>query len=297
MHARSRNRRHDVPLLFKYASAPTAMTILRSGSLRWSSPLRFNDPFDTRRNFELPFTNAKFCEAVVARFESYLAGEGTPRTPQSKLLLEALRLAEKTTPVPKLLNVLRNTLSMTSLPLETARHQFREVWSERIPGMRILCFSSDPESPTMWAHYAGGFTGAVLGFESSDDRDSPWLLARPVVYRNEPPSLPPVETWVKTFLGEAEIDSEVYLSEYYYVKSPDWSYEKEYRVPSDCRTGEQGPFSDYQFFPEDLREVILGPSFLESDATEVKAIVSANYPAAQVRRAHLDHINRRVTVS
>src|SRR5450759_3528037 len=211
MHTRSRNRRHDVPLLFKYATAPTTMTILRSGSLRWSSPLEFNDPFDTRRDFELPFTNAEFCEVVVARFESYLACEGTPGTPQSRLLLEGLKLATKTTPVAKLLNVLRSTLSMTFQPLDTARHQFREIWNERIPGMRILCFSSDPESPTMWAHYAGGFHGAVLGFESSDDRDSPWLLAKPVIYRNEPPSLPPVDAWVKAFLGEEGMDWEVYL--------------------------------------------------------------------------------------
>ena len=259
--------------------------------------MEFNDPFDTRRDFELPFTNAEFCDAVVARFESYLAGDGEPGTPHSRLLLEGLRFAAKTTPVPKLLNVLRSTLSMTFQPLETARHQFRELWNERIPGMRILCFSSDPESPTMWAHYAGGFTGAVLGFESSDDRDSSWLLAKPVIYRVEPPSLPPVDAWVKTFLGEEEMEWETYLSDYYFVKSPDWSYEKEYRVPSDMRKGEQGLTSDYRFFEEDLREVILGPSFPESDAIEAGAIVSARYPNAQLRRAWLDHTDRRVTAS
>ena len=140
MAIRSQNRRHDLPLLFKYVTAPTAMTILRSGSLRWSSPLEFNDPFDTRRDFELPFANADFCEAVVARFDSYLRGNGTPGTPKSRFLLEGLRLAARTTPVPQLLSVLRTTLSMTFLPLEIARHQFRQVWNERIPGMRILCF-------------------------------------------------------------------------------------------------------------------------------------------------------------
>jgi hypothetical protein len=34
---------------FKYVTANTARTILENGTLRWSSPAMFNDPFDIRR--------------------------------------------------------------------------------------------------------------------------------------------------------------------------------------------------------------------------------------------------------
>lgn len=271
------------------------MKVLRSSSLRWSSPTQFNDPFDVRRDFELPFSNTEFCDAVIRRFEAYLRGDGEPGTPNSRVLLEALRVAASTTPVSKLLDVLRVGLTMTFAPLETARQQFQAIWTDRVPGMRILCFSTDAASPTMWAHYAGGYTGAVLGFESSDERDSPWLLAKEVNYRTEAPSLPPVEVWVKAFLGEDSLDWETYLAEYYYVKSADWSYEREYRVASDMRRGEEGLTSDYMFFEEDLCEVILGPSFPEDDAREVRAILSAKYPNATIRTAVLDHKERRIT--
>jgi hypothetical protein len=273
------------------------MIILGTGALRWSSPTEFNDPFDIRRDFELPFTNDEFSDAIIARFEGYLRGEGVPGTPTSKLLLALLRHASKATPVSELLKELRATLAVTFKPLETARQQFRDIWTERVPGMRILCFSTDPESPTMWAHYAGNLSGAVLGFESSDERDSPWLLAKPVVYADKAPSLPSVDVWVKAFLGEERLDWEAYLTEYYYVKSTDWSYEKEYRVASDLRKGESGSISDYRFFEEDLREVILGPAFPENDVCTVCGLVEAKYPKAIVKRAVVDFKSRRVASS
>lgn len=49
---RSPNRRHDLPLLHKYATASTAKAILQSSTLRWSSPLLFNDPFDVPRDMD-----------------------------------------------------------------------------------------------------------------------------------------------------------------------------------------------------------------------------------------------------
>lgn len=293
---RSRNRRHDVPLLFKYATAGTARTILSSSQLRWSSPVLFNDPFDIRRDFELPFGNAAFFDAIIDRFASYLRGEGEPGTPQSRLLLNGLKLASQRTAVGPLLEDLRSTLSITLLPMELARGQFRSSWTERLPGMRIVCFSANPTSPSMWAHYAGDLTGAVLGFESSDERDSPWLLAQPVVYQPERPSLPPAREWARALLGETEIDWESYLSEYYFVKSPDWSYEQEYRVPSDLHRGEQGLFSDYKFHEEDLREVILGPRIAATDANEIRELVSRCFPSAVVQQAVLEHSTRRVVV-
>jgi len=41
--------------LFKYATAETARSILLSGSLRWSAPELFNDPFEFKNLFALGF--------------------------------------------------------------------------------------------------------------------------------------------------------------------------------------------------------------------------------------------------
>ena len=130
----SRNRRHDVPLLFKYTKAASARAILSTTQLRWSSPLLFNDPFDIRRDFELPFGNAEFLDAIVDRFARYLRGEGEPGTHYSRVVLEGLKLASQNTGVSALLADLRNTLVLTLVPMEVARAQFRANWIERVPG-------------------------------------------------------------------------------------------------------------------------------------------------------------------
>lgn len=292
---RSRGRRHDVPLLYKYATPDAARAILVGRTLRWSSPQLFNDPFDVRRDLELPFTNQDLLEAMLDRYRAYLRGKGEPGNEIARTLLAGFRLARKRAPVETLMADLRETMSLfMTAPLELARKQFRDIWTERVPGMRILCFSTDATSPSMWAHYAANLAGVVFGFESSDERDSPWLLAQPVRYLNRRPSLPGADEWARALLGENQIGWERYLSEYYFVKSTHWSYENEYRVPSDRRKLESGLFSDYAFFEEDLREVILGPRADRDLELDTRDAVSLWYPNARVRRAQLDDLSRLV---
>jgi hypothetical protein len=54
----------------------------------------------------------------------------------------------------------------------------------------------------MWAHYTENHTGAVLQFESNDERDSSFLIATPVIYQADPPTLPSLDRWVRSFLSE-----------------------------------------------------------------------------------------------
>lgn len=46
---RSPNRMHERSTFYKYMSLNTAKIVLDSCSLRWSSPVLFNDPFDVPR--------------------------------------------------------------------------------------------------------------------------------------------------------------------------------------------------------------------------------------------------------
>ena len=292
---RSQSRRHDVPLLFKYATAETSVKILATRALRWSSPFLFNDPFDVRREFELPFSHAALTDAVLRRFKQYVHGVAEPKTPAFRMLTAGLRSAiAQGVPESVVWEDLRSAHSTTIIPNEISRQEFRKVWGERVPGMRIICFSSDPGSPSMWAHYAADLSGIVLGFESSDVRDSPFLLAQPVVYQASTPSLPGAEVWARVMLGEEAIVWDDFLREYYFVKSLDWNTEKEYRVPADKKPSEDGLFSDWTFAPEDLREVRLGPKINERLATDIRAVVAAMYPHVKVLDTTLDAKERRI---
>ena len=60
---RSPNRKHQRQSFFKYTSAETARQVLANRTLRWSSPLLFNDPFDVPRELLFGITPEELVQA------------------------------------------------------------------------------------------------------------------------------------------------------------------------------------------------------------------------------------------
>lgn len=286
---RSPNRRHDMPLLFKYATSSTAAAILASQSLRYSSPLLFNDPFDVPRHLDLGFTFVEFREEALKCFADYLGGNGLPGSPNARRVLDQMRKRIEDRPVDAMLNDLGAVLTFfTQRAFEKTAQDLQAVWDDRVPGMRICCFSETAASPAMWAHYGDHHRGAVLQFESSDERDSLSLMAQPVRYQNEKPSLPPAEKWARALLGEAPIDWDGYLHEYFFAKAAEWSYEREYRVSTHKKENESGLFSDYVFHPLDLRGLVVGSAVSAEDEAALRAILHRKYPHAALYHARIN---------
>ena len=290
---RSANRRHDVPLLNKYTTADTARAVLANCTLRWSSPKLFNDPFDVPRDMDLGFSSDDLLRALLDRVDTYLEGDAVPGSEPTVTLLTALkRIRDVRRSV--LLEDPGRTLAMVVRPLSVGMEQLRAAWRARVPGLRILCFSEVADLPTMWAHYADNHRGAVLQFESNDERDSSWLLARPVTYRAERPRLPTVDTWVRALLGEEEINWDEYLREYYYVKATEWDYEREYRCVSEKKNHEEELYSDYVFHKEDLRGIILGAQISAADERAIR-VLARQYPNTVIHRAYIDESAGRIS--
>ena len=292
---RSHNRKHDVQFLYKYVTATTAISVLTTQALRWSSPLILNDPFDVPREWE-GFTFAELEDAMVQRFGSYLRGEARPRSAAALNLLQILQSQSGTTPEEVIFSQVRFFLRLMKKPMEKYMVDFQVAWRERLPGIRILSFSEDPASTTMWAHYAQSHMGVVLQFESSDERDSSWLLAQPVIYQTKRPSLPGAIEWVRAFMDEIEVDWDEVLREYNFVKHTDWSHEREHRVVSARKQTETGLYADYVFHPEDLRGVVLGANIDPQNEKAIRGLIAANYPNANIYGAQIDYANRSIVL-
>jgi len=54
------------------------MRIISSKSFRWSSPLRFNDPFDHQIGFVLKFGQDQFVERLTSSLERIIFSEVSP---------------------------------------------------------------------------------------------------------------------------------------------------------------------------------------------------------------------------
>ncbi len=274
----SPHRAHDREHFYKYVTANVAKTILVNHTLRWSSPLLFNDPFDVPRELDLGFSAEEIQELVgeeIARIIENPDSFDVSGRPRFHNLVQLLRSPGT--------SALRMTIARKIRKLvtpETASRargtiaKLREQWASLLPQTRVLCLSEINDSTPMWSHYAGDNRGAVIEFECSDALDSPWLLARPITYQDNPPMLASKEAWVRSITGQQLLDFKKLFSEFWYVKTPDWAYEKEWRVVIFPDLDESGLYSDYAFNPRNISAVYLGSEISEQDSQDIRALLT-----------------------
>jgi hypothetical protein len=294
--ARSANRRHDREYFYKYLSPSAIKAVLRTKSLRWSSPQIFNDPFDVPRKLTFDCTARELQEALAGELARLIETHAaTPsEAPPNLAYLLAVANGKSEEQRARVVHDLR-TEALKAIPEPAVGFQgFRDHWDQRIPTMRVLCLSESPHSAVMWAHYAESHRGAVLEMKCADAVDSPLLAARSVRYQNDPPRLPPKNDWVQSLIGHKPIDLGEFFTDYQYIKSLQWQYETEWRVISYAREGETGLYGDYSFSREELSRVILGSECTPTDEREIGDLVAAQYPDATVVKARINQDLRRI---
>jgi len=281
--SRSPRRRHDKTSFFKYVSASTARTVLVNHALRWSSPILFNDPFDVPREILFGMTSEELSIALENRFISLIESppEDTSNFQQDiKNILDNARNGMSAEQRLDLINNIRNA-SESRIDRSDCIESFRDKWRHLIPEFRILCLTESPAHTAMWFHYADKYKGAVLEFKCSDELDSVWLTAKPVTYPTTKPDIYSADGWAKLMLLPNDIGLLEVLDISTYTKSPDWSYEGEWRNTTFKRPNETGLFTDYAYNPLELSSIYLGPQITSMDR-EALLLVAANYPHANI---------------
>lgn len=137
---------------------------------------------------------------------------------------------------------------------------------------RVRCFTEDPLSPLMWAHYAASHCGVVFGVDS--DLVAPTrrgnAYAGPVQYLVNRPTvrLPPIDR-----LHHRSDTVRVIFS-----KPAEWSYEREWRMALVSNPEEAPPaaFRDLNIPESLLRIVIVGARASVADFRDVRRWVDAN---------------------
>jgi hypothetical protein len=156
-----------------------------------------------------------------------------------------------------------------------ALKELKDTWRAMVPTFRVLCLSEVNDATSMWNHYADKYQGVVLEFFAVKEVDSPFQVARPVVYQDTPPSIADVNAWVSCMLREAETNYRDLFTEYLYVKTCAWSYEKEWRVPAPGRRLDDSElFGDYGFHPRELTAMYFGPNCPDEDRMDLLALLT-----------------------
>jgi hypothetical protein len=290
---RSPNRRHDRQFFYKYVKADIAKIILVTRKLRWSSPLLFNDPFDITQELRLNFDEAELNAALAEELALLIEKGDAPPVPNHPALAALLRAPivwNRNNPdvLKKIAAELRDEpIGLTAGQIESFS-ALKEVWRDIVTGMRILCASELNDVTSMWLHYTDQYRGAVLEFECVDEIGSPFLVARPVIYQDSLPEIAEKQAWVRCMLGLSDKTITDLFTEYQYIKTMAWSYEKEWRVISFALPGESEMFADYLFHPRELSAIYLGERCAEQDLSDILSLLTHGLEHVSAYRAFLN---------
>jgi hypothetical protein len=272
---RSPNRLHDRQFFYKYVTAEVAKIILTTRKLRWSSPLLFNDPFDVTQDLRLNFDASELTKSLAEEFASLIeqGNASSVGVPYLATLLDVLRHADRGKR-SVIASEFRKEVPGPNLGAIQAYDGLKNTWREMVPSFRILSLSELKDVTSMWLHYAGQYKGVVLEFESLEEIDSCFLAARPVIYQDSPPAIADVQTWVRCILNQNESSYSDHFTEFLYIKTTAWSYEREWRIVSSARPGETGLFADYPMHPRALRGLYFGPKCSANDKSDILSLLA-----------------------
>lgn len=169
------------------------------------------------------------------------------------------------------------------LPLEEQEEELARI-AHSLAGQqyKVLCLTEDPLHPLMWGHYANHHRGCVLAFDS--DLLIPFhklgMAAGPVEYSASRPiiTFPPPDA-----------DAQLETLRVALTKGKDWAYEKEWRLALLHRKSERNPSTEFNFYPELLRFVILGARCEKAERQAIRAALKAN-----PKLKHVEYVQAKI---
>lgn len=281
-------RAHDKSHFYKYMSVETTLKVISNQSLRWSSPLNFNDPFDHQIGFAFDFGGPEIGRAICQEMER-IVFEGKSEFKEPSLLVRlSLPLQSIADRLPRD-TVLENFEEAAQEIADTFPHhveRLRTAIQEQLTHSRVLCVSETNNNVVMWSHYAEEHRGVVLKLRCIDELDNTLLAARRVNYSRQFPRFPSLNQYVRHLTGEEPFDLVALSWDVAFTKHEDWAYEKEWRVHMPLLN--EPPGDGYTLLQEHssvFGSVYLGCRISDEDRSRVLAAVEKYIPHAQVFQA------------
>ncbi|MDO9508022.1 MAG: hypothetical protein Q7I97_01545 [Thermovirgaceae bacterium] len=164
----------------------------------------FNDPFDVPQELGLGFCFDAHAlnKALDNRMADLVEQADTKENEiMDSRVIALLKIAANADPVKRGIvaeEIRKNIEKPTDSQIQIIE-EIKMRWWEIVPSLRILCLSAQNDIMSMWNNYADQYRGVILEYSAIEELDSPFLVARPVVYQDEPPFVASPEEWVECF--------------------------------------------------------------------------------------------------
>lgn len=287
------HRKHNRDYFYKYTSATTAVKILESRAVRYSSPILFNDPFDVQSGLHFDFDIDLLPDRILDRIENLVAPNTRPNVsdadPFGRTILAMWeKKATHGFPRERMRTLLRPELVLLKERTAELQAQYQaKWWDDFLPRLRVFSVSEDKSNLLMWAHYAKDHTGVVFEFRVLAERDNPLCVAKPVQYCRNPPPFFTEEQLIDGIFSTSPIEPDVALLQYATIKSDIWAYEKEWRVWDLESEARDQLYTDYPLYPNEIGGIYFGCRIDPDMKTAIMHLLSSypNASAFQARKA------------
>lgn len=271
---------------YKYASPDATLAMLENGSVRYSTPLAFNDPFDVQSGLHFDFDLSTLHSSLLDRMEVMASSPELPPVDPDDVWGKIVLLAHEHYPQRGFDKPRWKTLTaepferMIDVIRETQKGYQRRWREELLPEMRVFCVSEERDNLLMWAHYAADHKGAVFEMWSLPEEDNPLSVAKPVDYVDTPPSFYTEAEWLDDLVGIKPLDYRPLYQRYAYIKSKHWSYEREWRVWYPFSKTDKSDYSPIN--PNELKSIYVGCRASSEFRQRVVALATEKFPATRI---------------
>jgi len=287
MNVAVRQRLDSHPPLYKFLTVETAKLVLQNGTLRWSRPGIFNDPFDTQLDLYMPPADEEFRQEVARRYWDTVCNWGPTdlRNPLGKAIA-ATRGAIPILSFAEFEAAHRPTIDQMLAEGDEKVAELHRDFREFFANTKILCLTSRLDSVQMWSHYAQSHTGVALEFRSLPSfADSPWRAGKPVRYSQEMPLLLSRDQFIDFLAGRSHIEQAEVMDTMIYTKGVEWTNENEWRISTGSGRDPNADVEYVPFNPWELASVIIGIRTQEDDRRAIVDLVRERYPHATLEQA------------
>jgi hypothetical protein len=283
---------HDKLHFYKYYSPSAAKLVLDNLTVKWSSPILFNDPFDFQVNFDFSFKMEEMIEPFLDEMTRIVFSEdepvGNPAHPLFAIMLHSRLTRHRSTP-QIFREFMRPSAIEGAINSQESIIRYQPSWKEFCKSFRIFCVSEVHDDLLMWAHYAQNHEGIVIKFKCLRELDRPLCAAVPVNYQKKfPVIVDDINKYIRHLTGQEELPFDDLFKYFASTKSDHWSYEKEWRCIGAKRPGSTELYELEKIIPEEVESVFYGCRISERDRLDIEALIDRNTPEISVFTSEKD---------
>ncbi|HMO16852.1 MAG TPA: hypothetical protein PKA63_01400 [Oligoflexia bacterium] len=220
--------------LYKYTTFETALNILKSGKLRFNSPLNFDDIHDIQTDPKIPLCQNELLKVIQDKYEEFVFFK--ERIPGVKgdinyVLNNMFKSIKRPETSPE---ILRERNLKTDLKIvEAIRVEHENIinfWKYIVRYFRVLCLTEYFDDPILWQEYGESRNGVLFKFNTDYFCDYYQKVGK-VIYVNEFPQIINLNQIANHLMGIQKLNKAKEISKLCFIKEKyKWCHQGEWRI-------------------------------------------------------------------